>query len=248
MTILTTNTEQLRIEVANHLAADAVIQGDYWDGQRGCFIGCLAHSDNAAELERQYGFPLPLVMLCERIFEQLPIEEAKLFFAAIPDAIGRDGRDLSRVVWQFLAAELQSLPPHSEEFKEVVDPVIAGLNLLAAGQEWPDVAKAAKAAKAAMAAADRAWDAAETALIDAESADTALFRAIATATNAAVSAAADPCHLAADWAATAANWLAQVAWAAARATAESPWAAAFDAIDAANRRQRDLLLQLLAEA
>lgn len=233
MTILTTNTEQLRIEVANHLAADAVIQGDYWDGQRGCFIGCLAHSDNAAELERQYGFPLPLVRICERIFEQLPIEEAKLFFAAIPDAIGRDGRDLSRVAWQFLAQELRSLLPQPADVQAVIDPVITGLDLLASGQEWPGLKSADLAVKAAA-------EATRAAAKDDSGATVAAARFAAKAADAA------------SWAVDAFWWAADAAdeafWAAAEAATRASWSVDDPNLTTATRRQRDLLLRLLAEA
>ena len=161
--MLTKNHETLAIEVARHIEADAVLQGTYWDGSRGCFIGCLAHSDDASALGEMYGLPLPLVRICENVFEGLPAEEAKAFFAAIPDAVGRDGKDLTRVHWAFLASELRALPPVDAATQSVIDPVIAGMDLLASGGEWSHnaayAAQAAQAANAAYAAA-RAADAA----------------------------------------------------------------------------------------
>jgi len=35
----TINFSDLKAEVAAHIAADAVVQGTYWDGARGGFIG-----------------------------------------------------------------------------------------------------------------------------------------------------------------------------------------------------------------
>ena len=156
--MLTKNTEQLKQRVAEHVAADSIIQGIYWDtvNLRGCFIGCLAHNDDPSINEATYGLPIAVQRIAESIFEALPADKAKAFFAALPDAVQCDGKDLGRVHWQFLAA--------------------------------------AAAARAA------AW---------------------AAAWAAAVAAAAD----------------------AARAAA---WAA--DAADAARLRQRDLLLQLIADA
>jgi len=190
--MLTTNTARLRTEVAEHLAADAVIQGTYWKEGRGCFIGCLAHSANAEDITQTYGIPLPLIRIAEHIFENLPADEARDFFAAFPDAISHDDRDLSCVVWKFLAAELRTMPAQLADLQAVIDRVTAGLDLLAAGQEWPKAA-----------AADAAYAADAYAAADAHA-------------NAAAYAAAD----AAD----------------AHATAHA------DAI----RRQRDLLLRLLA--
>lgn len=131
--MLTKNHDQLAIEVARHVEADAVLQGQYWDGSRGCFIGCLAHSDDAAALGEMYGLPLPLVRICENIFEALPPDEAKAFFAAIPDAVGRDGKDLTRVSWAFLASELRALPDVDDATQSAIDAVIEGMDLLASG-------------------------------------------------------------------------------------------------------------------
>ena len=154
MTILTKNHTQLTTEVQKHIAADAVIQGEYWNGTRGCFIGCLAHSADATMLQDLYGLPLPLVRICENVFEALPADDAKAFFAAIPDAVGRDGKDLSRVHWAFLAAELRAFPEMPDDIQSVIDLVIAGMDLLTAGKEWPKAA--ADAAHAERAAADAA--------------------------------------------------------------------------------------------
>jgi hypothetical protein len=144
MTILTINHAKMAAEVAKHIAADAVVQGEYWDGTHGCFIGCLAHSSDASFLEREYGLPEPLVRICENIFEGLAPDEAKAFFAAIPDAVGRDGKDLSRVHWAFLASELRALPKVPDDIQAVIDPVISGMDLLAAGGKWSaDAARAA---------------------------------------------------------------------------------------------------------
>ena len=142
----TMNTAKLKTEVAKHIAADAVVQRAYWDGSKGCFIDCLAHSGDASELERLYGLPEPLVLICEGIFETLPIGEAKAFFADFPDAVDRDGKDLSRVHWAFLAAELRALPKVSDDIQAVIDPVIAGMELLAAGEPWDDALDASRAA------------------------------------------------------------------------------------------------------
>jgi len=201
--ITTRNHAQLTATVREHVAADAVIQGDYWDPetQRGCFIGCLVHSENPAAIEHTYGIPVMLVRIAETIFERLPADEAREFFAAFPAAVGRDGKDLSRVSWQFLAQVLRELPRQSAEAQSAIDPVIAGLDLLANGQPCDAADADAAAAYAADAAADAAYAAA---------ADAA----------AAYAAAADAA--------------AAAAYVAARA--------------AARRRQRDLLLQLVADA
>ena len=160
--MLTKNTDQLRQQVAAHVAADSIAQGVYWDkrNKRGCFIGCLAHSDDPGINEQTYGLPVMVQRIAESIFEALPDDEAKAFFASLPNAVGCDGKDLSKVGRQFLAAELRALPEQPAEVQVVIDPVIAGMDLLASGQER--AAAAARAAwAAARAAADAAWAAAD---------------------------------------------------------------------------------------
>lgn len=48
--MLTKNTETLKLEVQQHIAADSLIQGTYWNEHKhkGCFIGCLTHSNNTS--------------------------------------------------------------------------------------------------------------------------------------------------------------------------------------------------------
>jgi len=168
--MLTKNHDRLTVEVKAHLDADALIGGAYWEpgdsavGGKGCFIGCLAHSSDASKLGDLYGLPLPLVRICENIHEALwrdAPDEARAFFAAIPQAVGRDGKDLTRVHWAFLGAELRALPKVPAEVQAAIDPVIEGMDRLARGEDWPDAARAA--ARAADAAARAAADAADAA-------------------------------------------------------------------------------------
>jgi hypothetical protein len=244
MTILTKNTDQLRRVVAEHIAADAVVQGNYWnrEQQRGCFIGCLAHSNDPSVPERTYGLPVMVQRIAEGIFEALPAEDARAFFAALPESVACDGKDLTRVRWQFLAAELRSLPPQPPEIQAVVDPVITGLDLLAEGQNWPEAAAAraaddaARAADGVVAAAARAaaraaaWAVADDAARAAVRAADGVVAAAARAADDAARAAARAAGAAVDDAARAAVRVREAAGLAAR------------------RRQRDLLLQLISSA
>jgi len=188
---LTKNTNKLRQEVAAHVAADSIIQGTYWNiaTNKGCFIGCLAKSDDPTINEATYGLPVMVQRIAESIFESLPADEAKAFFAALPDAVACDGKDLSRVSWQFLAAELRSLPTQPAEIQAVIDPVIAGMDLLASGQEWP-AAAAARAAAARVAVRAAAARAAAARVAAARAAAAAAEAAALAAAGAAAAAAA----------------------------------------------------------
>jgi len=224
---LTKNTEILRAEVAAHIKADALVRGAYWKpsknavGGQGCFISCLTHSDDPTPAFERFGLPVAVLRIAENIFESLPSAEGRAFFAALPDAVGRDGKDLSRVHWGFLAAELRALPQTTDAAQAVIDPVIDGMDLFFSGQQWPDARAAADAAYAAYAAADAY----------------------------AAYAAAYAAHAAAD-AAYAAAYAARAAAYAARAAAyDAAYAAraAYAAYAAYGRnRQRDTLLALIA--
>ena len=231
--MLTKNTDQLRQQVTAHVAADSIAQRIYWDedSKRGCFIGCLAHSGDPRINEQTYGLPVMVQRIAESIFESLPEDEAKAFFAALPDAVGCDGKDLSKVGWQFLAAELRALPEQPDEIQVVIDSVIAGMDLLASGQEWAAADAAVRAARAAWAAA-RAADAAADA--DARAA----WAAVRTAPAAWAAARAADAADAAAWAADAAAWAADAA----------AWAPDAAAQVATFRRQRDTLLALISQA
>lgn len=136
------NFAKLKAEVDKHVAADQVTQGVYWDSEnrRGCFIGCLAHSNDALLITRQYGIPAPLSRLAEAIFEALPPDEAPQFFAAFPDAIGGDGKDLHGVPFLFLAEQLRQMP--MKNVSVVVQSALGrwadGLELMARDQPWRD--------------------------------------------------------------------------------------------------------------
>jgi len=162
---LTRNIAQMVTEVADHIAQDRVIQGIYYaecgNSFKGCFIGCLSHSKDASKAVDRFGLTLPLLRIAENIFEALPEAEAKKFFADFAPAVCVDGKDLSNVHWQFLAAELKTLPRVSAKAQIAIDAVIDGMDRLAQGLAWLPARAAADAARvatyaAAYAAADAA--------------------------------------------------------------------------------------------
>lgn len=197
MNAISKNIPEMIKLTEQHIAADAVRQGHYWDeaqndvGGNGCFIGCLTHGSNAEDVFEKFGLPEPLVKICENIFEALPEDKAKQFFLDIPNAIGKNGKDLSLVHWKFLAAELRALPEQYPEIQAVIDPVIEGMDLLASGKEWSKAAYATDAAGAAADAADvaNATDAADAAYAAGAAADAAYDAGAAYAAHAAGAAA-----------------------------------------------------------
>ena len=138
--MLTKNIADMRAEAHAHIAADKVTQGQYWEGGKGCFIGCLVHSSDAQSMADRFGLPLSSIRIAERIFESLPAEDAPAFFGEVVDAIDRDGRDLSCVHWAFLADALRHMPPQSGAVKDAIDHVIEGMDTLASGKDGPAAA------------------------------------------------------------------------------------------------------------
>jgi hypothetical protein len=233
MTILTRNVDVLRKEVEAHLAADALVAGRYWFsrpnavGGKGCFIGCLTHSEDPSPAHERFGLTVSIMRIAENIFEALPQEDGRAFFAALPGAVEANGKDLSRVHWAFLASELRALPKVGEGTQSAIDRVIEGMDLLAIGKEWSvDAAAYAADAYAAAAAAYAAAAAAAAAAADAAAAAYAYADADAYAADAYAAAAA--------------------AYADADAYAAAAADAAADAY--ARVRQRDTLLRLIKEA
>lgn len=87
--------------VIAHEQADEIIQGVYWERGRGCAVGCTIHSNNHADYELLMGIPRQIARLQDRLFEGLPLSEAKSFPRAFIKAIPV-GADLSWVIPRFL--------------------------------------------------------------------------------------------------------------------------------------------------
>jgi len=225
--MLTRNIAQFRANIEIHAAADLLDGGNYYNAKTGqaCFIGCQVKSNDLTLLQEQYGIPVTLTRVLENVFEALPSKAEKVAFAkSVGDAVGRDGKDLSRVVWAFLAAELRALPETTDAVQAAIDPVIAGMDLLASRQEWPAADAAAAAAYAAYTADDAARSADD-------AGDDAAARATADVAEAAYATAR-----AADDAAYAAYATGEAAYAAARAATT------------VRLRQCDTLIALIAAA
>jgi hypothetical protein len=115
--------EQFLGWVTAHKEADEYRQGVYWEGGKGCAVGCVLHDayrnpvvaeslavmdENIDYLEYSehrlfeplFGIPRILARLQDRIFEGLPTEDAKLFPLQFAQAL-RPGIDYSNVWYKF---------------------------------------------------------------------------------------------------------------------------------------------------
>jgi hypothetical protein len=224
MSILTKNHDQLTAEVARHIAADSTHSAEQIS-YNNCIIFFPAHQQNNPQyIEDTYGIPLVLTRILEFIYVGLPTHnEAVEFFAAFPVAVANDGKDLTKVAWQFLVEVLKKIPQQPQEIQEVIDPVIAGLTLIVDGKEWNK-----DDALAALAAADDAW--------------TAGIDAVEGATGAAHCAASYWAAYCAARVALAATQVADAGWAVREATLVA------DKSGVPIEWQRDLILRLIEEA
>jgi len=91
--------------VRAHAAADEIIKGQYWQGGRGCAVGCTIHSAVHKDYEDLLGIPVRLAYLEDRLFENLPLEKAKLWPELFLSSI-EVGADLSLVFSKFIVRVL----------------------------------------------------------------------------------------------------------------------------------------------
>ena len=189
--------------LAAHADADEIIKGRYWEGGKGCAVGCTIHGDTHQDYERELGIPQMLAWLEDVIFEGLPNRLAKAWPERFLSAIN-PGTDLSRIGWQFLhwlLSESRLAEFDHPLVKDAVKQCADVLTPLMDGRPV-DMTEAADAAGAAWDAAKRAehsapmpsavaWSAesaaraAESALLSATCRSSSAQRAV-TATSAAV--------------------------------------------------------------
>ncbi len=220
--------EERIAQVRRHREADQLIKGTYWEGGKGCAVGCTVHSGDHSAYETELGIPRVLARLEDRLFEGMPNEQAMMwperFLSAIPV-----GADLSMVFprwahWMltdFLGAIPDAINDRNRSAVEGVSnlffKIINGETV--SHREWSvaaDAAYAASAADAAYAAYAAYAAAAASAASAADAADAAYAAAAASAASAAYAAvAADAAYAA--YAASAAY----AAYAAARKNAYS---------------------------
>ena len=211
--------------VREHQRLDQIAQRIYWDGSKGCAIGCVLHSAEHLAFESQLGLPVFLAYMDEHIFERLPLAEAKAwplrFIEAVPVGV-----DLELVFPRFmhwLLSDPDGMRQYANaETLPIIDSLVEMYSRRIEGVPF-DAASAACAA----ASADRA-------AANATSAACAAARAASAADRAACAA----------WAASAACAAASAACDAARAACDAARAASAARADSLNR-QADYLIALL---
>ncbi len=198
-----------------HQDAERIIAGHWWDGQTGCFFGCVMQQSSVdlCFVAEQMHLPVWLVYLAEKIHENLPENEMKLWPVRLLNAIPTD-TEIDIVQHKIAILRLTPLVKLNPSVAEVIQAVIDCHELYMSGGD-PDwsVVETSVAATATWAAAEAAaW----LAVAAARAAASAAARAAASSTSVAASAAE--------------AWSATATWAAAEEAAEA-WAAAEEAAE-----------------
>lgn len=169
-------TKELMVaDMIAHAQADELVQGAYGEYTpkfRGCAVGCSIHTinrvtgarlqtDDHDALSKALGIPRALLHLQDRIFEGLPLDDAKdwprRFYAAVPKGV-----DLTRAVDRILVRVLREIALPSVTVDEwgvelavegVAAAIETGIGLEGAARAATAAARAVYAANAATAAA-----------------------------------------------------------------------------------------------
>ena len=93
-----------------HQDADRLTQGDWWDGEKGCFFGCAMETEDYAlnKAIKEMELPAWLVYLSEAIFEGLPEELALTWPVRLLKAVPCDA-DISEVEHKLAVVRLTGL-------------------------------------------------------------------------------------------------------------------------------------------
>ena len=188
-------------QVQAHYDADEIVQGKYWEGGKGCAVGCILHDRDGghSRFPGEFGIPGELARLVDSVFEGLSKAHAKelplRFVTAIPV-----GADLSMVIPRFLVWLLMD-PTHGvirlagygapavQRVADLYGRAINGGNVTR--EEWDAAGDAAGAAMDARDAGAAAWAAARAASDAARDAWAARAAGAAGAARAARAAQAD---------------------------------------------------------
>lgn len=98
-----------------HRLADQIVQANgYWDGKKGCAVGCTLHSGLHLAAESEIGFPMSLMMAEDYLFEGLPDRQTSSDFAVDFLRVTPVGADLSMVGVRLVQWILVELSKHEE--------------------------------------------------------------------------------------------------------------------------------------
>ena len=150
-------------EMKSHREADNLIKGSYWEGGKGCAVGCLIKGSDHSQYEPMFGIPTALAQLEDQIFEGLSNGKSQEWperFLSSFDV----GKDYSKVwnhfaVWLLIDPDMGQIRYADEQGKVVIQAVAKLHQAEIDGNPETDAAWSA----ARSAARSDAWSAAESA-------------------------------------------------------------------------------------
>ena len=189
--------------VIAHQEADELIHGIYWEGGKGCAIGCTVHSDDHAAYETDLGMPEWFARLEDAIFEGMSRAASCRFPLRLLSAIPVGFAEWDRLYHEFCAYVLRDICEFDRMGYSNVAVAVDAIARLhkrwteTDDQAWKAAGSAARsAADSAMSASQSAADsAAESAAMSA--ADSAAMSASQSAADSAAMSARDSAALAA---------------------------------------------------
>ena len=122
-----------------HQDADRIIQGDWWNGSKGCFFGCAMQTDESPLHKAIEAMQLPgwLVHFAEAIHEGLPKEEAMVWPVQLCKAIPCDA-DIEVVQHKIAIKRLTPLAEKNPSVASAINEVICCHEKAIAGESGID--------------------------------------------------------------------------------------------------------------
>ena len=146
-----------------HQEADELIHGIYWEGGKGCAIGCTVHSDDHGAYETELGMPEWFAHLEDTIFEGMSVEVSRRFPLDLLSAIPIGLAAWDRLYHEFYAYVLRDVCEFDRvEYPDVAAAVDAVIRLHERWTKTDEQAWNAARVAARMAAESASWSAEST--------------------------------------------------------------------------------------
>ena len=176
-----------------HWVADELVHGIYWEGGKGCGIGCTVHSAYHNAYETELGMPEWLARLEDEIFESMSEAASYQFPLRLLSAIPVGFAEWDRLYHDFCAHILKDICGFDRtkcpDVAAAVDTIVHLHEQMTEGDDQAWMAAAESARSAAYSAADSAaWAAVRSAAMSAWPTELATMSAWAAAESAAESA------------------------------------------------------------
>lgn len=149
----THNIAEMQALIAAHADADTFTPRD----AKACAIGCLSGGKySTATVTERFGIPEAVQRIQEHLFDRMRKADATRFMLDFGAAVAIDGKDLSRVHYEFLWRLLGRLPKTTQKVDACVVESRAIMRLLADGADHESLKDRAEASKEAAPASKEA--------------------------------------------------------------------------------------------